>query len=342
MTLVKNYLAKKLIYDNHPTRDEHRCLNTIQAKNPCCLCQESCVYGVYDHPEPDWNRCINCGICVALCPTGCISPSRFQSDKMISLLRSEKPSITLSCQEKSEKTNLALPCLAAYPREYLALLALNRNVTILRPDCADCTYRLSMRFFEESITFLKRLFGKKTDKEILSFAETISDDNVTRYTRRDAFSHFFSKTRSTVGILLPETTTASGKLWRILLSQYIVKQSMTVSWSYPEFTEACTACNMCEKTCPEKAIYRIIDPEDPSHIHMAVFPEKCSSCGLCVSICSCEGIDPPDFKPGISDPSTPVIHTISCRLCSRCGEPMAEDSPHELCPKCLGELRSPI
>lgn len=342
MALLNEYLTKKLVYDNHPVMDESCCLNTIQTRNPCRICQDHCVYGVYDRSEPVWDRCLNCGICAAICPTGCISPSRFQSDKMITLLRSKKPSITLSCQHRTEEADLALPCLTAFPKEYLALLILDRQVSIIEPDCSDCPYKPAMGHFEDSLTFLRELLGEEVCEKSLCFAKGVSEDTVSKYTRREAFSHLFSRTRSTAGILLPEVASASLKLWRNLLSAQIVKHAMTVSWSYPTFTDSCNACGMCRKVCPDRAIYQVTEPGDPAHIHMAVLPEKCSSCGLCASLCPSQGINPPRPVKGISDPSVPVIHTISCRFCIRCGEPMAEDSPQELCDKCLGELRLPL
>lgn len=343
MTLLNDYLTKKLIYDNHPSIAGARCLNTIQSKAPCQVCKEICVHGVFNDTEPNWNKCSNCGICAATCPAGCISPSPYQSDKMLQLLRSQKPSASLSCSQKPASAGLSLHCLAAYPWEYIALLALSGHVTILKADCSGCPYASAMPLFENALCNVRHFLGD--ERYLSSVAVTVDPSELTinRYSRRDVFGRFFSRTASTVSILLPETAGASIRLWRRLLKKRLENQSNShepcacSEWKFPLFTDCCNACGICTEVCPVKALYRIRDENDPSVMHMAVFPWKCTSCGLCHTICPYLGISEPQYQK-VRAPSAPALCSVSCRLCSRCREPVPADWKGELCSRCQGEL----
>ena len=56
----------------------------------------------------------------------------------------------------------------------------------------------------------------------------------------------------------------------------------------PRFNIHCTACGICEKICPQKAIR--IQPEENGNSLIFVTPWKCSACTLCVSLCLKGGI----------------------------------------------------
>lgn len=323
MALLNDYLKRKLIFDNHPSIDSSRCLNTIQARTPCKACRASCEHGVFDQADPCWDRCVNCGICVAACPAACISPSGYHSDKELELLRSGKTHVSLSCQQKSVQTDLKLPCLAALSREYLALLALNRQVTIVKEDCSGCPHEDRMCLFDETLGRVEKLLGEDTFGSSILVGDRLPEEQISIYTRREAFSHLFKRTRSTVSILLPEKVPADRQLFRRLLAENLSRFPGETCWQFPHFKADCTACALCARVCPEKAIYRVPDEKDPSLMHMAVFPHKCSGCGLCHDICPREGISRPEYV-SLSDPSSPEIHPVSCLLCSRCGEPVQQ------------------
>lgn len=47
----------------------------------------------------------------------------------------------------------------------------------------------------------------------------------------------------------------------------------------------CRDCHMCEKSCPEKAITRIVHPE--GNFEYISDPNKCIGCGICTGVCPC-------------------------------------------------------
>ncbi len=47
----------------------------------------------------------------------------------------------------------------------------------------------------------------------------------------------------------------------------------------------CRDCHMCEKSCPEKAITRIVNPD--GNFEYVSDPNKCIGCGICTGVCPC-------------------------------------------------------
>lgn len=357
MALLNEYLKKKLIFDNHPSPDETTCLNTIQDRNPCQICKKVCPSGVFDQVEPNWDKCINCGVCVAACPAGSISYSAYHSHTQLGLLRSGKTHVSLSCRQAQEQTDLILPCLAACSWEFLGLLALNKKVTIVRRSCTGCLLACGMTVFDETLFRLKTLLGEDVFSATIYVSDRLQLQQISSYTRREAFSHLLGNTKSGVHILLPEKAEGDRQLYRKLLARYLPRFLKETCWLVPLFTSECIACGLCTRICPGKALYRISDEENPSLLHMALLPHKCTGCGLCHDVCPRKGLSRPEYT-SMKAPSSPLIHSVLCLLCSRCGEPIGKqteeaeplmgslsDVPHEksvedslLCQKCRGEL----
>jgi ferredoxin len=357
MALLNEYLKKKLIFDNHPSPDESACLNTIQDRNPCQICKKVCPTGVFDQVEPNWDKCLNCGICVASCPVGCISYSAYHSQALLGLLRSGKRHVSLSCRQTNAQTDLILPCLAACSWEFLGLLALNKQITIIRCSCTGCLFADGMTVFDETLLRLKTLLGEDVFSTSIYVSDHLQPQEISSYTRREAFSHLLGKTKSGVQILLPDKADGDRQLYRKLLARYLPRFLKETFWLLPQFTPECIACGLCSRICPGKALYRISDEENPSLLHMALLPHKCTGCGLCYDVCPQKGLSRPEYI-SMNDPSSPFINSVLCLLCSRCGEPIGKqtdesDPPMEslsslaheknaeesiLCQKCRGEL----
>ena len=124
MSLIKDYLARKLIYENHPTLHSKNCLNTIQTKVHCSVCQDLCPYQVFDSEDPNWDLCDDCEFCTTACPIRCIPPSAAYSIKLFELCKHVKDNVSFSCNEQTDSADMKFSCLSALPWELLAFFAM--------------------------------------------------------------------------------------------------------------------------------------------------------------------------------------------------------------------------
>ena len=142
MSLWNDYLARKLIFESHPTIDENRCLNRMQTRHPCRSCMDVCPAGVISMPfagsmKADWDSCSGCGLCVSACPSRAVSPARIQAERLFSYASRLQHDTIISC-----KNGLSSDIATEYPGalnwEFLCFLALHGIVTIITGDCAGC------------------------------------------------------------------------------------------------------------------------------------------------------------------------------------------------------------
>ena len=337
MSLIQDYVAGRLLSMQHPVLDESRCIDQIQQRIPCTKCRDICPSGVFRHAEPDWDRCTGCLLCISSCPTGCISLPGNELRRWLSVLKSRQQNVTVACSASGQKADLTVSCLHAIPWEYLALLAVFHHITVFFKGCDLCNFPHDLPLFFKQLERTKAFLGDDiyaaslvlTDQPISSAGSGIS--------RRDLFKMAFSRTASVAYDLLPQQEGAGpAGLWRRLLAAACGSdQDHAFGWMAPQFLKGCSACGICEKTCPVQAIYRVRDVDDPSLLHMAVFPAKCTECGLCHHLCPCDGITSPALYR-TKMPERPIVHQIRCRICRKCGEPiLAPQTAGDVCPKCL-------
>ncbi len=340
MSLWKSYLTQKLIDDNHPTRKESACLNALQTKAPCSICQNLCPHGVFDHPDPIWANCDNCTVCVAACPTRCLAPAAMQTAQLLEVCRRIQDGAALACSQHEGPSDAVLPCLASFPWELLAFFALQGKIQLLCGNCETCEKKQLLSQWEDTLSSIRAFLGDSLFEKRIRPPSQAPSESARQYSRRDAFSMLFSKTKRTAGSLLPasDDLIPDGTIWRQLLVHRLrfMESDIIGHWQVPSFNESCSACGICVKLCQTKALHKIQDPETPFRWHMAVIPWRCTNCGLCEQVCPSNGITPPHSVP-LADPTRPLLHTVSLPSCKRCGEPSGELSPSGLCPKCQTE-----
>ncbi len=358
MSLIKDYLAQKLIYENHPTLHSENCLNSIQTKHHCSICQNLCPHQVFDSEDPNWDLCDDCEICTTACPVRCIQPSSAYSSKLFEMCRQSKEITTISCNEQTDSADIKLSCLAALPWEFLAFLAIESDVHLHCHACEMCEKKALLEQFNDTLHKVSDFLGDVHCQKHIHKITSQKDITSVSYTRREAFTMLFSKSKVAIGNLLPdfEELPPDTILWKKLLLHRIkhTEPPIETTWKIPSFMEDCSACGLCVKTCPVQALHRLPDENNRNRWFMALIPWRCTGCNLCSQICPDKGISFSQNTP-IKDAKKPILHSISMTACKRCGQPMPQtkdkkrheqsqnvDDNTQLCARCRGELRKTI
>lgn len=344
MSILRDYLLEKLVFENHPALDNSMCIDQIQSRTGCKVCRAVCPRGVFDTEEPDWSLCDGCGVCAARCPSRAIRPSALLSEKLLELAGQEKPNEVLCCDQQEAAADLKVPCLAALPWEYLAFLSLHGHLTLVRVGCEDCPRKALSEELEKSLTELRQWMGEARFSEAVTVLRSPDETIPTRLSsRREAVSQLFSRSKSFAAALLPqaEELTPDGMLSRRLLAHRLKQmgeRAPAVTQALPRFTERCDACGVCIKLCPTGALHRIDGERQEGRAvwHMALIPWRCTDCGLCRAACPKGGIE---RYVRAASMTMPLIHKVVGQFCRRCGSP---SGTQELCDACRAEMNRPV
>ncbi|MDO5131512.1 MAG: 4Fe-4S binding protein [Eubacteriales bacterium] len=413
MSLWSEYLARKLIFDNHPSLHDARCLNRLQRRCPCTACTDVCTESAISmddggEPEADWNACSGCGLCVSACPVRAVAPARLQTERILASLdpnsarsfSGQQKDITISCVH-GPGNSFYTEYPGSLPWELLCFLALQGRVILLTGDCVNCEKETCRSSLQQNIGLAMRFFGNtgtsslpavfsdedaaKTGTWIPKTGTSTSEAGTAhaeanalyaaaekapssarepdyaaniiltqdpaavaprKYTRRQAFSLAAKRTGRAAGSLLPalQESIPDGTIWRQLLIRRLEQiaksgNSRDFLWNLPAFTEKCTACGICARLCPCKAIVRAPGPEGSGRFYMALLPGKCTGCGMCTDICPEKALSAPVPVP-LPAPVRPRLHPVAAVPCARCGEPVPAGSGSALCVRCRAESRT--
>ena len=273
------------------------------------------------------------------------------AENILELCSRVKGDVTFSCSEQDSSADLKPLCLAAVPWELIALFALEGTVTLNMSKCKECPRRGLHCHFEQTLSEARHFLGDDRFQAAVIRCEvwdTTIPSNDRSFSRRDAFSLFFSKSKATAASLLPEDKELSpdGMLFRRLLAhrlRHLKPYAQNLSLSTPAFLSCCTACSLCTKVCPTQALHRVKGDlqGDVQRWYMALIPWRCTGCKLCTESCLSTGLSQPEWSTR-ADILTPVLHPVDAVPCPRCGEPLAPGQSKGLCPRCEAESAPPI
>ena len=76
-----------LMKTTHPEINRRQCWNLHPHRKSCTACKDICPYGdqIFTRPNlvKDWDPCTDCGLCVSVCRSRCISPSPEQVEQLL-------------------------------------------------------------------------------------------------------------------------------------------------------------------------------------------------------------------------------------------------------------------
>jgi len=355
----------KWLEEDRPTLDRDRCFNRKQRKITCTTCAETCEHGVYAGKDPDWDLCVNCGLCVAACPTRAIRPSSANLRAMLEVAESSSEDVGFACERGGNTADMTVRCLAVVPWEMLASIALDHRIYLDVTPCAECPDERARTLLAKSLESLQRFLGEEF------YAEQIRLEAVPEHagalSRREAFTSIFKRGKRLAANLIPgdaEGAVIDGGIYERLLEAKLAAlvarnaegteagaESTGVANAEPGESAAaptaphlftldtlristdCWTCSVCEKLCPLGAI-AIDDSDDDSalrYIHHK--PIRCTQCGLCQRVCPEQAIL--GWREiATDDPVGWRTTVVEVSRCEKCGLPIHAGREDGLCPTC--------
>ena len=105
-----------LMKTTHPEINRRQCWNLHPHRKSCTACKDICPYGdqIFTRPNlvKDWDPCTDCGLCVSVCRSRCISPSPEQVERDTSAADTDNDTIWIGCEKSARKNSMVRACIA--------------------------------------------------------------------------------------------------------------------------------------------------------------------------------------------------------------------------------------
>ena len=241
----------------------------------CSRCQDSCPQQAITNREIDAEKCDNCGLCTAICPTGAIQ-SDSDYDAALTATQKLTPQV-LMCRKVSPA---GMPCLGALNRRLLWALAENQPLSIDTSRCAACNPAVA-KWLDTEIAACNEVL-QAADKPLLKLVHVKEAAPAPKpVARRSFFRSLFHAAADTATEIAAAQTQRQYAFDPVI---WLEKQAASPCALFPGMTvqASCTACGLCTMLCPEKAL-AICDTETGKALTFN--PVKCTACGLCINNC---------------------------------------------------------
>ena len=343
-----------LMNNTHPEIERSQCWNLHPHREQCTLCKDICPYGedIFSRPNlvKSWDPCSDCGLCVSVCKTRCITPSEEQVQRDLSAAGADADTIWIGCERSARHNDLVRPCVGALCWEALAYLALHKKLVLDLTPCGECENDPCAKLLRDNLTRLVEFFGQPLFEARITLAYQPDEApyQAKELSRREMFAHVGDSSKNGTKYLLRQLPILQEEEHQIQPFRYAlhqrVKQLKTATQTpfhygvyLPAFTSKCFGCGRCVKNCRSGAI-RLEDLEG-GQSRVVITPWKCSECGMCVSSCNHHAIDGLKLRPLTSLGPVSVLR-FQKQLCSECGKPIPPDSADGVCGVCRVKIRT--
>jgi ferredoxin len=310
----------------------------------CRHCSDACAYSAITHDGPtasvDSTKCVHCGACAAVCPTGALQSPIFSDDEYRAFLREfalrsagfSKPLAVFTCDsgismlEAEAKSGMGLqegmvavrsPCAAALGWPHY-LWAASAGVPVLcvcpseeltrHPEVAGSEERARAAAATLRGSY-KTLVGHRTLRPSEKMSEAC-DEASRRAIRRANVSLTPSGSRTDAILAVPLSVVSDEEVRLPGLNTFDVLVD-----------DKCTLCGACSQVCPVKA-FRITNRD--GNMELRFHPGQCTGCGICVEECPEEAMRASRaFSSVWLDPKGFAVKALGrVELCKKCGRPI--------------------
>lgn len=290
--LFSRYMIEKITTKPTPTVCEKRCINQLQKRTSCQLCQEMCQHTAIDltkKPILQKDECENCGVCSAICPTGAFIQSLDIVQNQYHAVNKNRE-IVISCQVDDVEADLKVSCLAALPWEFYVYVALQQPLKIMLRKCDNCSNQSLANQVKSVMNQLRMFLGDSYEEKIQLITEEIVLPSQ-MYSRRELLKLLTEESKHYINEINPlkNHSNQNARIYRRMLINKLNQldevqiEAISFSWCGIEVNDVCYGCGVCETICPQKAI-SIISTEcgERKFRHHYL---KCTHCGLCQTVC---------------------------------------------------------
>lgn len=287
-----NYVVKRALAENHPTKDYEHCLNCHQVKYKCTICADVCPAHVYSGPgsrKADFTDCMNCNLCVTACPARCIASSSMNVSAYLKVLKAPEKTIYIASKPYEGTAHLRVDYFAALSWEYLACIGLRKKAVFLTDNLPELTPQAE-KVWHKTLASLQYFFGKEEFHKRFLFLGQPEKEEGLEISRRELFQKANEELKSRISSFVPSESMMDGLLYRYLLKSILEEEHFLNSfgWVIPMISSKCRGCGVCTNLCPQGAISV---KKEQGQFQIFFYPFRCNHCGLCSKTCIHHAID---------------------------------------------------
>lgn len=346
------------------------CIYVRSGFSKCRICADFCPAGSLTLVDGaiafNASSCVECGICVTVCPSSVFSLSRFGEGSLLDRLDEafeKAPVVTLTCGKKkltaSDGSELSAPapCLAVLGEAHLVRLVANgaQKVT-LRAPCAKCEVYDGadvIGWTVERASYLLGILGENPSAITFENAETGENAQqlATSQVSRRSFLRDVGSTLALKAISRLEAPikpgVANGRLSAVTLSLRRRKLNGLVSkapagtglteknspFRVVTIDSKCSACWACGSYCPTGALAR---DEMNEGVFIRFTAAKCVKCFDCAELCPEKALSYDESFPlsALRDGAVTLVYRPKM-LCEACEKPFMPKNFETRCAACV-------
>lgn len=332
--------------------------NCLNYKKPfsqsCRICIQSCPHeAIRENKELDLEKCTECGICMAVCPS-----DGFVYRDMKNLCRYifNSSEIVLNCPQ-TNAAGYEIPCLGIFDSDaWTAMLALKkkRNITVFIGDCSTCEDHQAALISRSVFENIKERWLNHSEITIkaLPDGEDSSEPKAGKslVKNNDPRLNFTVRKRTNLRKIGMEKLNAlfpaleAEESYDIPLTRQWLKEVLEQDFTerFPFYALAangdCIGCGVCAKICPKNALHQV---RDNGKSRLIYEPLKCVQCGRCVRTCGLKVLRFQYFNFSHKYLTGKIfLHECQILYCEECGKQLFRRNDHNLCPACAS--RQPL
>jgi len=346
------------------------CIYVRSGFSKCRICADFCPAGSLDIEDSsitfNTSSCVECGICVTVCPSSVFALSRFGEGALLDKLDEaleKSPVVTLTCGKKKatppdgSEPCVPAPCLAVLGEVHLVRLVANgaEKVALIAP-CGECEVYTGadvIGWTVERASYLLGILGANPSAITFEKAETgknAKQPPASQVSRRS----FLKDVGSTLALkaisrleapVKPEVV--NGRLSPVMLSLRRRKLNGVVSKA-PDGTQLteknspfrvitidskCAACWACGSYCPTGALAR---DEMGEGVFIRFTAAKCVKCFDCAELCPEKALHYDESFPlsALRDGPVTLVYRPKV-LCEACEKPFMPKGAETRCSACV-------
>lgn len=333
-----------------------RCAHQQIARSNCQACIDVCPRNAWRHEDDglsfDPDACDDCGRCVAVCPHEALS-----IPEPVAHVIGE--SLVLACERVAAgcapNAVGVVACLHALSPDWIIRKTRQHHRGRLRMACNDCS-ACERAQYGQSLTqrwrpIAERLGTFAPRLEYITptqWREITADAQAPDLARRRFFGRILAPRPAQV---LPTEVAVSAKMTShrvntvAHLAGHVYASVKPTLWELEIDPMRCTACMVCVRLCPQRALTHCVDPQQSDEEQsIALWHARCTGCQLCAHVCEHAAITihEPEATASVAERQQHIA--LQSLVCTQCKTPfhiprdnlLANGNGHSgLCPICL-------